>query len=151
MQKTPWHQRYLISVFLSSNFEKKSTNLKSLPLILSKREVSCNIKYFQVCYQKCLMWVFSGCNFKNCCHAWNKHAQISQIRNFHTRDKKNLKFGTKNSFFNNFWNETSKIFYHIWNQHPQVCRDAEFYSKIKKTSEVCNQNCSIWVCFRLQL
>ena len=39
---------------------------------------------------------------------------------------KNLKFGTKNTSFGQFWVAILKGYCHIWNQHPRVCQNAEF-------------------------
>ena len=86
--------RYL-GIF-DSNFEKLLPYLKKAPSNLWKCKVLGKNKNVGIWDQKYLVWVFSGCNFKNNCNIRNHHTESSS----HFRAKiKSLKFGTKNDLF----------------------------------------------------
>ena len=78
------------------NFEKLLPYLKKAPSNLWKYKVLGKNKNVGIWDQKCLIWVFSGCNLKNNWNIRNHHTESSS--NFRAK-MKSLKFGTKNDLF----------------------------------------------------
>ena len=65
------------------------------------RKVSCK-KNLKAQDQNCLIWVFQGEVWKNCCHIWNQHPRACQNAKFHVNREK-IEFGTKKVLLLN-WN-----------------------------------------------
>ena len=101
----------LIWVFLSSNFEKQLSYLKSAPSNLSNCKILWKNKNSSNRDQKCLIWVFwqkmpymsiFGLEFEKKYHIWNQRPWICLVSKFGAT-LKIRKFEIKNARFGYFW------------------------------------------------
>ena len=70
---------------------------------------------------------------------------------FYVKNKKKLKFGSKNVLFQCFLSFTLKKYFYNWNQNSLMCQKAKFSANAK--SLIWNRKCIAWVFlnFRLKL
>ena len=102
---------------------------------LTKKQKCLNLgpkmPYLGIFYQKCLVWVFLGYNFKRTIAIFEiSNPSICLIAKCHELIKM-PKFGTKTALFVYFWTRIFKNYSHFWNQHPQISETAKFCEETK--------------------
>ena len=134
-------QKCYIWVFLGRILTKLLSYLKSSThkfiylQNLTKKQKCLNLgpkmPYLGIFYQKCLVWVFLGYNFKRTIAIFEiSNPSICLIAKCHELIKM-PKFGTKTALFVYFWTRIFKNYSHIWNQHPQISETAKFSEEPK--------------------
>ena len=101
-------KKCVIQVFLSKNFKKLFSYLKSSPSNLYNCKILQENKNVKIWDQKCLIWVFQGQNFKKTIVVFEINTlKFVQQQNVLTKQKL-PEFGTSNALFEYFWGRIFK-------------------------------------------